>query len=595
MEEFDITSVILRGTHTAALASLFGTLVFQAFVIRWWPDTRWAITLRTRLARLTTISLLLSLSLGIAWLIARTAAIAGASTLAETLEALPLVALDTRFGRLLLLRFALLLVLLPLCLADRRWLAPSRAPARATAANGRASAGKRGNGPSARPAGQRWTASTAIALAAGALALQAASSHAGAMEGANGRGLVIAETLHVLAAGAWLGGLLPLLICLATMPAEPLAGVLRRFFPLGVATVLIIAATSLVQALYLVGSVPALVGTPFGLVALGKTALFVALLGFAALNRFVFSGKAGGRLRRSIVAETTLAVLTMLAAGTLAHLTPGVHEQPIWPFAWRPNPAALGPVLVQAYPTSFFASPTGFSADAILRGQRLYQASCASCHGTTGQGNGVSASSLPVAPPDLTTDRIRGYPDGDLFWLAGHAIATPPAERWDLVDYLRAHATGEFVRGSGRGRVVVRTPTFGAICAGGNDLDPGDDRGKVLRILVSPDVHPTVMPLDPDANLLTIRLPATDAERPGEATCLARPDAVLAFAILLGTTPDGLAGNEILIDANGWLRARWRPGLKGGWPTPEALLTRMRALARNPLPADPASGHIHHQ
>ena len=603
MEQADFWSAVLRGTHIAALASLFGALVFNAVVLRAVPATAWADLVRIRLARVAKISLLLSLILGVAWFAARTASIAGAANWQETLAALPTVAFDTRFGRLLLLRLVLLLTLVPFCLAaPGHWL---RANPRATSPNRPNRSGRRRSGfATSIPKWSRfgwhpfqesrgfWP--TAIILAGGALILQAASSHFGAVEGSTGWYLVLTESLHLAAAGAWLGSLVPLLVCLATMPPEATSRVLRRFFPFGVLAVLIIAGTSVVQGVYLIGSVPALVGTEFGLVALTKMLLFTALLGCAAFNRFVFGAKAGTHLRRSIAVEAGLAVMTMLAAGLLAHLTPGIHEQPVWPFAWRVNPAATGPRFIEAHRTSFFMSPTGFSADAIMRGERLYQADCASCHGTAGQGRGVAAAGLPVAPPDLTTEQMRSFGDGDLFWLAGHAVDTSFSDRWDLVDYLRANATGQYVRTSGRGRPTVRIPRFDALCPNGEALDRDDFRGKVVRILAPPEDRRSVVPSDANPNFITVSLSPMPADQADAATCVAQPEATQALAIVLGTEPDTLIGGEFLVDGNGWLRARWRPGQRGGWATPEMLLTRVQALLRSPLPLDPSAAHVHH-
>ena len=327
--------------------------------------------------------------------------------------------------------------------------------------------------------------------------------------------------------------------------------------------------------------------------ALAKTLLFLSLLALAALNRFVFSARPGDHLRRSIIGEMALAVLTFMAAALLAHLTPGAHEQPVWPFAWRLNPSTTGPVFIEAHPASFFMSPTGFSADAVVRGEALYQRACASCHGATAQGRGPAAASLSVAPPDLTTDRVRAYSDGDLFWKTGHSGIAADADRWDLVDYLRAHATGEFARTSGRGQLTLRIPKFDAVCAGGEALDRDDLRGKVLRLVVPGD-RPLLLPPNADPRLMTISLLAGPDGWPGSALCTAQPGTLRALSILLGTTPEALAGERDLIDGNGWLRARWRPGQRGGWGTPDLLLPRVETLARSPLPADPGSAHIHH-
>lgn len=586
MEATDVASVLLRGTHAGALASLFGSLVFSAAVLRFPPEATWAPLLRRRLSYLVSSSLLLALALGIAWFAVRSAAVAGTSTIRETLAALPLVALETRFGRIVLLRIGLLLALTPLCF----WF-----PVRPPRTNGEAVCARmRSLATTARALCQRLYLPAAIVLAGGALALQAVTSHAGATDGLTGSGLVTAEALHVLAAGAWLGSLVPLLICLATMPLQPVALTLRRFFPLGLVAVSVIAVTSLAQAITLVGSFPALVGTTYGRVALLKLLLFLLLLALAALNRFVFSAMPGTRLRRSIAGESGLAILVMLAAASLAQLTPGAHEQAVWPFAWRVNPSGPEGLFVRAWPESFLVSPTGFAADAIVRGEHLYQTDCASCHGATGGGNGVAAASLPAAPADLTAHRLLEYSDGDLFRLAGHEIATSDADRWDLVDYLRAHNTGEFIRTSRRGQFPVRIPRFNAVCANGQVLDGDDLRGNVLRIVVPANPNKPLPRTDSTGTqLVTISLPANAADRLEEAPCVAQYEAREAFAILLGTTPDALAGSEFLIDANLWLRARWRPGERSGWPTSQILAARVKALARSPLPADPAAGHVH--
>ena len=50
-----------------------------------------------------------------------------------------------------------------------------------------------------------------------ALALQPMLGHAGALGGSLGTTLIISEILHLLAAGAWLGSLLPLFITIGTL------------------------------------------------------------------------------------------------------------------------------------------------------------------------------------------------------------------------------------------------------------------------------------------------------------------------------------------------------------------------------------------
>jgi hypothetical protein len=116
----------------------------------------------------------------------------------------------------------------------------------------------------------------------------------------------------------------------------------------------------------------------------------------------------------------------------------------------------------------------------------------------------------------------------------------------------------------------------------------------VVRIVVPDAGVPVQPPAEAGLRPLTIMLPVEADDRLHEAGCTAGQEVREAFAILLGTTSDALAGSQILIDPNGWLRSVWHPGQPGGWETPARLAARVTALAEHPLPADAASGHIHH-
>jgi putative copper export protein len=71
-----------------------------------------------------------------------------------------------------------------------------------------------------------------------------------------------------VAAGAWLGGLLPLLIILSSLPQQVAVAAFRGFSAVGLPAVLVLAGTALVQASVLIGGLPGLLGTPYGHVAL---------------------------------------------------------------------------------------------------------------------------------------------------------------------------------------------------------------------------------------------------------------------------------------------------------------------------------------
>jgi copper resistance protein D len=181
---------------------------------------------------------------------------------------------------------------------------------------------------------QRWRFAS-VGLAGLALALQAGHSHAFAME--HGPSLLLyAEGLHLLAGGAWLGGLLPLLILVRDAPPRPAAETLKRFSKLATLCVIAIAGTACFQGWVLGGGWAGLFGTAYGSVLLLKAALFAALLGLAAINRFRLTPAlerqdaqaARWALLRTIAGETALGLMVVLAAGVLSGLEPGMHAHP---------------------------------------------------------------------------------------------------------------------------------------------------------------------------------------------------------------------------------------------------------------------------
>jgi putative copper export protein/mono/diheme cytochrome c family protein len=628
-----------RGASFAALLSGFGTLVFWLAVL---PVTTEALpaeaarAIRQSLVRLARISIALALIGGIGWLIAETAAIADAGSLSELIDALPAVAGDTRFGQMLLLRLGLL--------------------ALALIATARGMAGLRG-----------WV--TAGLLLAAVL-VQLAVGHAATAGGNTGLTLLSSETLHVLAAGAWLGGLLPLFLVIGRLKPQEAVAASHGFYPVGLASVVVLAATGLVQALTLIGGLPALLGTDYGHVALLKIALFLALLGLAAANRYLFTANllAGHtpaatlrRLRLSVATEAVLGLLVVLAAGLLASLAPGIHEQPEWPFALRPSLVALEDpdlrrevaeavlaigggalllvlgllwrrlrwsalaaallvlwlaaphlrlLLVEAYPTSYDHSPTGFAAATIASGAQIYAANCTSCHGADGTGHGPAAAGLAVPPADLTASHLWEHLDGELFWwvsngvdedeggksMPGFAGSLSEAERWAVIDYIRAHNAGWSMRATGGWSHPVAMPEMAVHCVGQPDTTISALRGNVLRLIVGDEAEaPPAPPADQaGAPTVTILLSRRDDATPTPAACVAGgPEAWQAIATLIGSDPEALPGTQLLADPNGWLRAKWQKGDGGGWTDTRSLLAEIRDICSHPIAVASGGGHVH--
>jgi copper resistance protein D len=166
-------------------------------------------------------------------------------------------------------------------------------------------------------------------LAAGsALALTAASGHGGT----GGLFQLAADMLHLLAAGAWLGGLLPFAWVMATRPAEQAHADSMRFSLMGAVCVGIIFATGSVNGWFLVGNAKALIGTDYGRLLLVKIALFAAMVAIAAINRFQLTpliqnnpATAPRSLRRNALIEAAFGLAVVGIVAVLGTLPPGYY------------------------------------------------------------------------------------------------------------------------------------------------------------------------------------------------------------------------------------------------------------------------------
>jgi putative copper export protein/mono/diheme cytochrome c family protein len=597
----DFALAAARGLHLAATMSLTGALIFRLLVAPF------------ALVRVVRPSLAVAWLAGLVWLVLQSAELSDASNLAETFAAVPIAALHTRFGHVLLLRLAVLPVAVVVA----------------------------GSG-----AGRTRLAVAAL-LGAVAVTLEAALGHVAA----SGQPLLVASLfLHLLAASIWLGGLIPL--WLALDGAHP--GVTaRRFSLVAVIAVAILAATALQQATALIGGLPGMVGTDYGHAASVKLFLLVFLLTLAVINRFVLTPAleaaptAMRRLRASVVVETVLGLCVVMAAAQLASLPPGVHLQPDWPFAWRLSFDAtadpdlgnevkgalaalagavlllalgiavrrlgrlrwlaiaaaavitvlalphLSLLLVPAYPTSFYTSLTDFDGDGIARGAQLFAKNCVACHGADGRGDGPLANSLDIPPADLTAEHLWAHSDGEMFWYLTHGMDSPRGglsmpgfgkvlgseARWVLIDYVRALNAGVAINERGAWNHPIPAPELEARCADGRVIALEDLRGRVVRIVVGP-------PAPPVAGLATIFI---DPAEPRDGACVAgAPEVRLAYAIVAGLTPETLAGTVFLVDPAAWLRNRIRPS--DPQPNLEALV---KTIIANPLAVPSAIGHHH--
>jgi putative copper resistance protein D len=297
---------LVRSVHFAATVLTVGTVGFLALVAE--PaDTKGRAgfaALRRQLNLLIWLALAVAILSGAAWLVLLASDILGAPIVDVCLHggAWP-VLLDTRFGLVWCARLALVLLLGLLIL---------------------------------------WTATRAFqhAAALDLIASLALVGHAGATPGTAGNFHLISDMVHLLAAGAWLGGLpaFALLLWRTRRIAEPtwhdfVIRVTRRFSVLGILSVGALLTSGLINSWNLLGGPRDLVTTDYGRLVALKIALFAAMVAIAAVNRLYLMPRLPepGSLRslqRNSLAEVCLGLCVLLFVGTLGTLPPTAHVHP---------------------------------------------------------------------------------------------------------------------------------------------------------------------------------------------------------------------------------------------------------------------------
>jgi copper resistance protein D len=156
---------------------------------------------------------------------------------------------------------------------------------------------------------------------------------------------LLADVLHLLAAGIWPAGLVPMFLLLSASRkmAEArdwlaMAVLVRRFSAISVATVLLLFVTGLINSWFLVGSFSNLVGQPYGRWLLAKIILFCIALAIAAVNllrlkpRLLEESSQPTQARATVVQlqtnvqfELFLGVVIVVVVAILGILPPAIH------------------------------------------------------------------------------------------------------------------------------------------------------------------------------------------------------------------------------------------------------------------------------
>ena len=277
--------VLCRFVHFIVVLLMFGACVFRP----WLLGAHVQPTLDRQLLRITRGLAGLGLVTGVVWLLLITASMAGSWDAALQPATLQLVLGKTFFGQVwawhLLLNLLLVIVLI-----------------------------------------KPWPA-LRLPLLALLLATLAPVGHGAMLDGLNGQLLILNQVVHLLCVGAWLGGLLVLVLILRHAQDHRLEPILRRFSGVGYGLVVGLLVTGLINVRVLTGQLwPTPLFQGFALILLIKMGLVLGMLGLALLNRLRIKRceQRLGSLRTSVMMEWLLGLAAVAAVSLLGTLPPMV-------------------------------------------------------------------------------------------------------------------------------------------------------------------------------------------------------------------------------------------------------------------------------
>jgi len=301
--------VTTRAVHFVATAITAGSIIFRIAIanalLR--SDKAAAASFRTATLWVASLGLATATISGAIWLLLQATSMSGMPFReAMTSDVLSTVIGETQFGQVTIIRLALAIVLTVCLVCDRMAIA-------------------------------QWLG---LGAALGLAASIAWTGHAGSTLGAAGYLHLAADALHLIAAAAWIGGLVSLIpfLTVARRSESPSLthDAAERFSTLGIVSVATLLLTGIVNATILVGSPRGLIVTDYGRLLLLKLGLFAAMFAFAAINRLSLTPRlaCSGKEQQSIVLrkltrntaiEIALGLGILAIVGMLGIMHPAVH------------------------------------------------------------------------------------------------------------------------------------------------------------------------------------------------------------------------------------------------------------------------------
>ncbi len=277
--------VLCRFVHFIVVLLMFGACVFRPRLL----GAARQPALDRQLLRLTRVLAWVGLLSGVTWLLLITASMAGSWDAALQPATVQLVLGKTFFGQVWV--WHLLLNLLLVIVLAKTWPA-LRLPV--------------------------------ITLL---LATLAPVGHGAMLNGLSGQLLILNQVVHLLCVGAWLGGLMLLVLVLRQPQDHALQSILRRFSGVGYGLVAGLLVTGLINVRVLTGQFwPTPLFSGFALILLIKVMLVLGMLALALLNRLRIERceERLGSLKASVMVEWLLGISAVAAVSLLGTLPPMV-------------------------------------------------------------------------------------------------------------------------------------------------------------------------------------------------------------------------------------------------------------------------------
>jgi hypothetical protein len=233
-----------------------------------------------------------------------------------------------------------------------------------------------------------------------------------------------------------------------------------------------------------------------------------------------------------------------------------------------------------------------------------------------GKGDGPAAAGLTVRPADLTAPHLFAHTPGDLFWwvsngrgsgaMPGFAGIMSPADRWDVINFIRARAAGALARQVGpqvSTAAISTIPDF-AFESGGQQLTLSGilETGPALLALFSgpaPAARLAQLAMEQKQIAASLRILAVDlapAQTPLETETpapLVGVSADVEATLILFRAGDDGGETDLLLDRAGDLRARWTRSGPDAPPAPAALAAVAGQVAQFPAAPINHAGHAH--